>query len=247
MCAGAKNKSDAVKAISKFVEELRKVGIDAKIETIERHNAVMKFKLPFKLDLNAIGDKLSDIATYSPNLFPGIVIRLPFLGKMTALLFEYGFVVLSGVKTIETLKIFMEKIPPILKPYAIYDGIDKITRDFDYLSTNFIEMRKIDQIIKKKKVKAIKNNLEILNIASEPLKKSVATPIPEVQIHNQEPRDTTSFIPREWIEVTSSSKKINNTNRTIKEKSTTQERVIEDIADMPDLEKFFNLCPDIVQ
>ena len=100
-------------------------------------NIVASTSLEQELDLNAIEEAL-DGAVYNPKQFPGLVYRLKD-PKTATLLFKSGKVVCTGAKTVEKVKIAIDKVKEDLKKANIYITIEPKIEVQNMVATSDLE------------------------------------------------------------------------------------------------------------
>ena len=115
---GCRSEGDCHVASQKFVRILEKVGFPVSSQDLTKYqykvqNMTATCDFGFPIGLEALIFANSAFATYEPELFPGLVYRMPS-PKVVLLVFVSGKVVLTGAKTQEDARSAYENIYPIL-------------------------------------------------------------------------------------------------------------------------------------
>ena len=115
VCTGAKDISNAKKAVHKIIDSLKKVKIKITIEPkLEIQNLVGAGELGVSLNLNSLAMKLRNVE-YEPEQFPGLVYKIKNPFHATFLLFSNGKIVCTGAKSEEEMKKCLEQLVKDLK------------------------------------------------------------------------------------------------------------------------------------
>lgn len=100
VCTGSKSEKEAVEAIHKIVEHLKKADIEIIGEPIiQVQNIVASASLGGELNLEEAAVNLQDVM-YEPEQFPGLIYRMKN-PKVVILLFGSGRIVITGAKSEE--------------------------------------------------------------------------------------------------------------------------------------------------
>lgn len=115
---GCRSEGDCQVAAQKFLRILEKVGFPVNPQDLTKYqykvqNMTATCDFGFPIGLEALIFSYSAFATYEPELFPGLVYRMPS-PKVVLLVFVSGKVVLTGAKTQEDARSAYENIYPIL-------------------------------------------------------------------------------------------------------------------------------------
>jgi transcription initiation factor TFIID TATA-box-binding protein len=111
---GAKTKEDSKTAARKYVAICNRCGFpDATYGDYRIQNMTSTTDCGFPVRLEALIYAHSNMCTYEPELFPGLVYRLPE-PKCVLLIFVSGKIVLTGAKTEEAMTLAFQKVFPVL-------------------------------------------------------------------------------------------------------------------------------------
>ena len=115
VCTGAKNLSDAKKAIYEIIDSLKKVDVKITIEPkLKIQNLVGSGELGFDLNLNMLAMRLPNVE-YEPEQFPGLVYKIKDPYHASFLLFSNGKIVCTGAKSKEEMEKCLEQLLKDLK------------------------------------------------------------------------------------------------------------------------------------
>lgn len=116
---GCKTEEDAYLAARKFGRMLRNVGFNVKMKTFTISNMVATMDCKFPIHLESLASSQHKIfATYNPEVFAGLIYRVPAKPRCTFLVFVSGKLVVTGAKSLENIKAAANYIYPILAQYA---------------------------------------------------------------------------------------------------------------------------------
>jgi transcription initiation factor TFIID TATA-box-binding protein len=93
VCTGAKSVQASRLAARKYARSIQKLGFDAKFSDFKVQNIVGSCNLKFSVNLEGFCNANKENATFEPEIFPGLVYRLP---RITMLIFNSGKIVLTG-------------------------------------------------------------------------------------------------------------------------------------------------------
>lgn len=110
---GAKNTQDSQTAGKKYAAIIQKVGFDATFRDFKIQNISATCDAGFPIKLEGLLYAHPSNSTYEPEIFPGLVYRLPD-PKVVFLVFVSGKVVITGAKTEGALAVAFEAIYPHL-------------------------------------------------------------------------------------------------------------------------------------
>jgi len=99
---GTKSQADSHKAARKFCKILQGLGFDAKFRNYKTCNVLGKIDLRVPIHLEELAFANKDIASYEPELFPAVVIRLTE-PKVTVFVFVSGNIVFTGCRSEEVV------------------------------------------------------------------------------------------------------------------------------------------------
>ena len=111
---GAKTKEDSKTAARKYVEIVKRCGFSAaEYGDYRIQNMTSSTDCGFPIRLEGLIYAHAQYCTYEPELFPGLVYRLPD-PKCVLLIFVSGKIVLTGAKTEEAMTLAFQKLFPVL-------------------------------------------------------------------------------------------------------------------------------------
>ena len=110
---GAKTEVDSRNACKIYAAIIQKVGFDVTIREYKIQNMTATCDVGFPIRLEGLTYAHAAMTTYEPELFPGIVYRMP-VPKVVLLIFVSGKVVVTGAKTEEALEAAFTNIFPHL-------------------------------------------------------------------------------------------------------------------------------------
>ena len=110
---GAKSVKDSKNAALKYTAIVQKIGFPAQFRDFKVQNLTATCDAGFPIRLEGLIFAHQACATYEPELFPGLIYRMPN-PKVTLLIFVSGKCVLTGAKTLEHLTEAFENIYPHL-------------------------------------------------------------------------------------------------------------------------------------
>ena len=111
---GAKTKEDSKIAGRKYVAIIQRCGFQqAAFRDYKVQNLTASTDCGFPIRLEGLVYAHAQHATYEPELFPGLVYRLPE-PKCVLLIFVSGKVVLTGARTEEAMTVAFQKLFPVL-------------------------------------------------------------------------------------------------------------------------------------
>lgn len=111
---GTKNKNDAKLACRKFARTLQKLGYTTGMVDFKVQNVVGSCDVGFAIRLEGLAHGHYHVASYEPELFPGLVYRI-LRPKVVILVFISGKVVFTGAKSDSEVFEAFEMIHPVLK------------------------------------------------------------------------------------------------------------------------------------
>jgi TATA-box binding protein (TBP) (component of TFIID and TFIIIB) len=112
----------------KLLEKAGYIDINFKKIKLKLQNMVASVTLTFGVDLKALKanqHQFDGTCSYIKKIFPGAVIQLAELGKISCTVFEYGRLIITGVKDYYGVKRTLKKVIPILYKFKI-DNIDDL-------------------------------------------------------------------------------------------------------------------------
>jgi transcription initiation factor TFIID TATA-box-binding protein len=111
---GAKTKEDSKTGARKYVAIIQRCGFpDVAYGDYKVQNMTASTDTGFPIRLEGLIFAHANYCTYEPELFPGLVYRLPD-PKCVLLIFVSGKVVLTGAKTEEAMTLAFQKLFPVL-------------------------------------------------------------------------------------------------------------------------------------
>lgn len=113
---GAKTEEDSKLASKKYTIIIQKVGIPATYNRYTIQNMTATCDVDFPIRLEGLIMNHAANATYEPELFPGLIYRVPD-SKTVILIFVSGKLVLTGAKSVGSLTTALENIFPILEEF----------------------------------------------------------------------------------------------------------------------------------
>ena len=114
---GAKTREDSRTAAKKYVAIIQKIGYPQAVYAdykIQNMTATTDTGFPIRLETMVFAH--AQFSTYEPELFPGLVYRLP-TPKVVLLIFVSGKVVMTGAKTEEDLTVAFQTMFPVLMEF----------------------------------------------------------------------------------------------------------------------------------
>lgn len=116
---GCKTEEDCLLAARKFGRLLTKLGFNVRLKSFTIANIVATFDCHFPIHLESLASSKHRVfTTYNPEVFTGLIYRVPQKPKTTFLIFVSGKIVATGAKSIEAINSAIEFIYPILQQYA---------------------------------------------------------------------------------------------------------------------------------
>jgi len=113
---GAKYERDSEIAAKKYTQIIQKVGQPVTFSAFKIQNMTATCDVGFPIRLEGLVYGYSAYATYEPELFPGLIYRLPD-PKVVILIFVSGKLVLTGAKEEDSLTTALDTIFPILEEF----------------------------------------------------------------------------------------------------------------------------------
>ena len=113
---GAKTEKDSQTAAKKYVKIIQLVGLPVAFRDFKIQNMTATCDVGFPIRLEGLIYSYPSYATYEPELFPGLIYRIPE-PKIVVLVFVSGKLVLTGAKTEDALTSSLEVIFPILEEF----------------------------------------------------------------------------------------------------------------------------------
>ena len=98
VCTGAKDELRARLASHKYVRLLRLAGFDVRFCSFRIQNLVASTNINFLLKLDELSHDYGACAGYEPDLFPGLILRIPD-PKVVYLFFRSGRIVITGARS----------------------------------------------------------------------------------------------------------------------------------------------------
>lgn len=118
---GARSESAALTTVQILYHLLRKIHPEARLTNVAVQNIVSAGAFPGNIDIDAMSKKLLVSSLYTPDLFPGL--RLKLLDpKMKVLLFLKGRVVLTGGRTREDIERAWRIVRRRASPFIVKDS-----------------------------------------------------------------------------------------------------------------------------
>jgi transcription initiation factor TFIID TATA-box-binding protein len=115
---GCRTVDSAYLAARKFGRMLKSLGFAVKLKTFTVANIVATMNCRFPIHLESLASSRHKVfATYNPEIFAGLIYRV-VKPQSTFLVFVSGKIVVTGAKTIETIKEAGNYIYPILQQFA---------------------------------------------------------------------------------------------------------------------------------
>lgn len=108
VCTGAKSIEAALQAAHIYVDIFRRVIPHAAVSNFKIQNLVANAKCPFTVDLVGILRAFSAHATFSIDVFPGLVFRFDS-PKIVFLVFRSGSVVITGARNMQSIADMFKK------------------------------------------------------------------------------------------------------------------------------------------
>lgn len=109
VCTGAKDELRARLASHKYVRLLRLAGFDVRFCSFKIQNLVASTELNFLLKLDELSNDYGACAGYEPDLFPGLIMRIPD-PKVVYLFFRSGRIVITGARSREIIHSSFEDV-----------------------------------------------------------------------------------------------------------------------------------------
>ncbi len=106
---GARSEEDAMNAGKKYTAIIQKVGFAVMFAEFKVQNITASCDCGFPIRIEALCYANAQHSTYEPELFPGLVYRMPD-PKVVLLIFVSGKVVLTGARSIEALTLAFSKM-----------------------------------------------------------------------------------------------------------------------------------------
>ena len=113
---GAKTEKDSKLASKKYTIIIQKVGIPVTYNAYTIQNMTATCDVHFPIRLEGLIMNYAANATYEPELFPGLIYRVPE-SKIVILIFVSGKLVLTGAKNNESMTTALEDVFPILEEF----------------------------------------------------------------------------------------------------------------------------------
>ena len=113
VCTGTHSIEESKIASKKFARIIKKIGYTIRYSNFNVQNIVGSCDVKFQISLRTLVEQNTDFCQYEPEVFPGLVYRMP-QPKVTLLVFSTGKVVLTGAKDEDSLNLAYKKIYPIL-------------------------------------------------------------------------------------------------------------------------------------
>lgn len=102
VCTGAKDELRARLASLKYVRLLRLAGFNVSFCSFKIQNLVASTEVNFLLKLDELSNDYGACAGYEPDLFPGLIMRIPD-PKVVYLFFRSGRIVITGARSREII------------------------------------------------------------------------------------------------------------------------------------------------
>ena len=113
VCTGTSSVEESKIAAKKYARNIKKIGYAVKFSNFKIQNIVGSCDVKFHIRLSEILTGNPQLCQYEPEVFPGLVYRLPD-PKVTLLIFSTGKLVLTGAKEEGQLEKAYRKIYPLL-------------------------------------------------------------------------------------------------------------------------------------
>lgn len=116
VCTGAKSEEMSETASKQYANNIRKVSTmnkEVKLTDFKIQNIVGSHDVGFQIKLESLRRASENIATYEPEMFPGLIFRMQD-PKVVLLIFSSGKIVLTGAKKREQIYDAYQKIRPLL-------------------------------------------------------------------------------------------------------------------------------------
>lgn len=110
---GAKDTVQSQTACKKYTAIIQKVGFDASFRDFKIQNISGTCDAGFPIKLEGLLYAHAGFSTYEPEIFPGLIYRLPD-PKVVFLVFVSGKVVITGAKTEDAMAVAFDALYPIL-------------------------------------------------------------------------------------------------------------------------------------
>ena len=132
VCLGAKTEEDSRKACRKFAKIIKKIGFPVVFKEFKIQNIVGSCDVKFQIALKkfyfhiikkSFSPRISQIITYEPELFPGLIYRM-IDPRILLLIFASGKIVITGGKIKEDIFSAFKKIYPLLNIFKISDSLE---------------------------------------------------------------------------------------------------------------------------
>ncbi|GAB1861483.1 TATA-box-binding protein [Camponotus japonicus] len=126
VCTGAKSENDSFLAAKKFARIIQKLGFPVKFmsDSFKVQNIVATCDVKFPIKLENLYREHSQLCSYEPELYPGLIYRVyipiknsTLISKVVLLIFVNGKVVLTGAKNIDELRNALNLMYPVLMQY----------------------------------------------------------------------------------------------------------------------------------
>ena len=129
---GCRSESEALLASYRYCALLRQhLGLCMRLQKFRIQNLVAAAKMPWNVDLVAIARKWQTYTSYEPEVFPGLIMRLP---NVVLLIFRSGNVVITGAQCrVDVEKIYNEVYNSLLYPHREASAL--VTNSADYRVT----------------------------------------------------------------------------------------------------------------
>ena len=106
---GARSEEDAMNAGKKYTAIIQKVGFAVQFTEFKVQNITASCDCGFPIRVEALSLAHANQSTYEPELFPGLVYRMPD-PKVVMLIFVSGKIVLTGARSTEALTLAFSKM-----------------------------------------------------------------------------------------------------------------------------------------
>lgn len=95
ICTGTKSEESAKRAIRKVAKIIHKQGYTTKISDIKIQNLICVINIQQPINLKDFAQKNNQFCSYNPELFPGLIFKMTYLGIKT-IIFETGEMIFTG-------------------------------------------------------------------------------------------------------------------------------------------------------
>ena len=132
VCLGAKTEEDSRKACRKFAKIIKKIGFPVVFKDFKIQNIVGSCDVKYQIELmkfyihiikKSSSPRVSQIITYEPELFPGLIYRM-IDPNILLMIFASGKIVIAGGKIREDIFSAFKKIYPLLNIFKLTDNLE---------------------------------------------------------------------------------------------------------------------------